>query len=609
MTENRGPHIELYLAEEAIGLVKSLDWNVISGPSIEYPEEENIEEEIILELKDQQGDEHDLPQEIDKKKMKKLYGFEQYFEDAELKKREINKKSEMQVSRKKNMQAFNHEGIRDGDYVYGPEEIQGVYFKKGGLILELDEDPEEELFDEWKNEYIRESVARSSLIKVRKIHSGTYFTKGKLNELGRFNDIILNRDDKIRKYYLKSAQKEKFNPTDIDSESSQMSELEIQEGFGMRQRKIRVIDRFGIILQIFAARAKSRIAQLQIELAWLGYARTMLVRGGAPTFGQLGSIFQGNLMRLDISEVEIKSARGRKSGGSGVMGGEGETQLEIERRKLTDRETKITKELADLDRRVQSEKIKKERIHQTLPLIGLDLLFQTLNTTNKRFRFPNGQNALMLDTIGFITNLPHGLVESFKATLDEIHFADILVHVRDISHPYSNYQRDTVLKVLKEIGVSDDTLSSKYVEVWNKIDLIQGGEDIMDKMKAEQAMVAPQYPVIMMSCLEGLNKDLLMSELQEMSSKLMGKKLTKITYKYSDHDKIQKWLFENANISQIDDFEFDDDSGDITINIPIDDVVFQQYLKRFHSDQFEQEKNQKSTIKGLKGRLTPPPGW
>lgn len=102
-----------------------------------------------------------------------------------------------------------------------------------------------------------------------------------------------------------------------------------------------------------------------------------------------------------------------------------------------------------------------------------DLLFQTLNTTNKRFRFDNGQNALMLDTIGFITNLPHGLVSSFKATLDEIHFADILVHVRDISHPYSNYQRDTVIKVLKEIGVSDEKLSNRYVEVWNKIDLLK----------------------------------------------------------------------------------------------------------------------------------------
>ena len=100
----------------------------------------------------------------------------------------------MKVSRKKNKQQFNHEGIKDGDYVYGPEEIQGVYYvrytfnnlfkKKGGMILELDENQDDDLFDEWKNEYIRESVARSSIIKVRKIHSGTYFTKGKLNEIG-----------------------------------------------------------------------------------------------------------------------------------------------------------------------------------------------------------------------------------------------------------------------------------------------------------------------------------------------------------------------------------------------------------------------------------------
>ena len=85
-----------------------------------------------------------------------------------------------------------------------------------------------------------------------------------------------------------------------------------------------------------------------------------------------------------------------------------------------------------------------------------DLLFQTLNTTQKRFRMQNGQLGLMLDTVGFITNLPHGLVESFKTTLEEIHHAEVLVHVRDISHPHTNYQRDTVLKVLKDIGVSDD---------------------------------------------------------------------------------------------------------------------------------------------------------
>ena len=120
-----------------------------------------------------------------------------------------------------------------------------------------DMDGEYDLYDEWKNELLRESVAKSSLIRVRQVHSSTYFTKGKMNELGyflkdnekinvvyvnatltslqqkklekRWNDIILSREDRLRKYYLKSAQKEKFNPTDVESDSSQMSELEVQE--------------------------------------------------------------------------------------------------------------------------------------------------------------------------------------------------------------------------------------------------------------------------------------------------------------------------------------------------------------------------------------------
>jgi 50S ribosomal subunit-associated GTPase HflX len=141
-----------------------------------------------------------------------------------------------------------------------------------------------------------------------------------------------------------------------------MSELETKPN--QPTRKIRVIDRFGMILQIFAARAKTRAAQLQLELAWLKYARTMLVRGGAPTFGQLGNIFQGNMMRAEVLEMGIKSAKGRKSGGTGgSIGGEGETQLEIERRKLTDREAKITEELKGIMVRKEHENKKREQEH------------------------------------------------------------------------------------------------------------------------------------------------------------------------------------------------------------------------------------------------------
>lgn len=89
----------------------------------------------------------------------------------------------------------------------------------------------------------------------------------------------------------------------------------------------------------------------------------------------------------------------------------------------------------------------------------------------------------MLDTVGFITNLPHDLIESFKTTLEEIHFADILVHVRDISNPQTNYQRDSVLKVLKDLGVPEESMKSKYIEVWNKIDLLQDQDKFIEKIR------------------------------------------------------------------------------------------------------------------------------
>lgn len=209
-----------------------------------------------------------------------------------------------------NKARFKREKIQDGDYVYGPAEVQGVYVK-GGVVLDLEEDENYAEQDEWRDVNLRESVAKSSLIRCRKISSTNFFTKGKLNELGlyiketrsinavfvnssltpiqikklekRWNDIIMNREDRVRQYYLKSAQKEhEISPTESDT-STAMSDFGGYDGADYR--KIRVIDRFGMILQIFAARARTQMAQLQIELAWMKYARTLLTRGNAPSFG------------------------------------------------------------------------------------------------------------------------------------------------------------------------------------------------------------------------------------------------------------------------------------------------------------------------------------
>ena len=105
-----------------------------------------------------------------------------------------------------------------------------------------------------------------------------------------------------------------------------------------------------------------------------------------------------------------------------------------------------------------------------------DRLFQTLNTASRQVRLLDGQLAQAIDTVGFITNLPHNLVDCFKSTLDELHSADLLVHVRDISHPQTDFQKETVLQVIKEVGLPEHLTKDRYLEVWNKVDLIEDEE-------------------------------------------------------------------------------------------------------------------------------------
>lgn len=140
----------------------------------------------------------------------------------------------------------------------------------------------------------------------------------------------------------------------------------------------------------------------------------------------------------------------------------------------------------------------------------------------------------MQDTVGFITDLPHGLVESFKSTLDEIHFADVIVHVRDISHPHSNHQRETVLKVLEDIGVSKDVIDTKYLEVWNKVDLVEDQEGLEERFK--EAVSEATYPIIMTSCETQLNKDLLLECVSDMAETLMDKQQYTLTYPCTEHN-------------------------------------------------------------------------
>jgi GTPase len=227
-----------------------------------------------------------------------------------------------------------------------------------------------------------------------------------------------------------------------------------------------VMDRTALILEIFSQRARTREGKLQIELAQLEYLLPRLTR------------FWTHLSR--------------QRGSTGSIGGEGESQLEADRRKIQERIDKISEVLQAVRRQRETQRAGRQRANWPLAsivgytnagkstllnrltgaaVLAEDKLFATLDPTTRRLRLPTNQNVLLTDTVGFIKKLPHGLVEAFKATLEEVVQADLLVHVVDISHPLAPEQIDAVNTVLLEIGAAEKPV----LMVFNKMDQLAGG--------------------------------------------------------------------------------------------------------------------------------------
>ena len=333
-----------------------------------------------------------------------------------------------------------------------------------------------------------------------------------------------------------------------------------------RAWQVKVIDRTGLILEIFARRARTREGRLQVELARLAYERSRLVK----TWTHLE----------------------RQRGGLGAMSGPGETQIETDRRLLAGRIAKLKRELSAVRRTRKLQRDARRRApHPTIALVGYtnagkstlfnrltaskvdarDMLFATLDPTVRALRLPDGRPAMLSDTVGFISDLPHELVEAFRATLDAVREADVIVHVRDIAGADSEAQAEDVRKVLAELDVGAEA-DQHLIEAWNKIDLLDPDEQAVLAAKAGRAKTGEPAAFPISAASGAGTADLLrgLARLIDASDPLEAILTAK-------DGKALAWLYRHGRILDRD----DSDDGHVRLSVRLDGQALGRFERLF----------------------------
>jgi len=386
------------------------------------------------------------------------------------------------------------------------------------------------------------SIADALIAPVSQIRPATYLGKGKVEEV---TGLVASHEAEL---------------VVMDCALSPIQQRNLEKAWATK-----VLDRTGLILEIFGRRAKTKEGALQVELAHLNYQRSRLVR----------------------SWTHLE----RQRGGFGFMGGPGETQIEADRRLIGDRITRLENELKKVQATRRLHRAGRQRVpYRVVALVGYtnagkstlfnqltraevqaaDMLFATLDPTLRALNLPHGGKAMLSDTVGFISNLPTQLVAAFRATLEEVLEADIILHVRDISHEDSEAQERDVEAVLRQLGI-DPEAGGRILEVWNKIDLFD--QPAREQLKNTAARQPPERPCFLVSAATGEGIDALLAAIEDQLA--TSRATLQLSIDAADGAGIS-WLHRNSEVLNK---ELHDGKFDMTVRV--DPTKRDLVVKRF----------------------------
>ena len=386
-------------------------------------------------------------------------------------------------------------------------------------------------------------IVATSLVLLAQVRPATYLGKGKVEEIA---SLVKENEAEL---------------VIMDCALSPVQQRNLEKAFSAK-----VIDRTGLILEIFGKRARTREGALQVELAHLSYQKSRLVR----------------------SWTHLE----RQRGGFGFLGGPGETQIETDRRLIQERMSRIEKDLEQVKRtRGLHRKKRQDAPYPVVALVGYtnagkstlfnrltqsevfakDLLFATLDPTLRAVKLPHGARIILSDTVGFISDLPTMLVSAFRATLEEVIEADVVLHVRDVSHEDTEAQSADVERILADLGVEPHD-HRRLIEIWNKADLLSE-ERRAGLLQATMSRPAEARPVLV-SAITGEGIDTLLAAIE--SRMASERKLLRVKVPAADGAGLA-WLYENGEVLT----RKAGRDGSLTIDIRVGPERVERVLRRF----------------------------